>query len=144
VPRQNIRLRWSALILAAKPAPNHAAMACAGAMQAQMAQSMLPIWVGCIASVAMAATMVAGMLTTMPAAAARPTLLCIGNPDSVITMFGEDAAAHAGEAGESADAQARNMAEPATRRPLHKRLEPLRKGEPDGKHETQETEQRGQ
>jgi hypothetical protein len=33
----NIRLRRSALIRVASPAPNHAAMACAGAMHAQMA-----------------------------------------------------------------------------------------------------------
>src|SRR5258707_7630352 len=86
-----IRLRWSALIFAARPAPNHAATACAGAMQAQMAQSMLPIWVGWIALVAMAATMVAGILATVAAAAARPMLLFHRNTRNVIPLVVRDA-----------------------------------------------------
>ncbi len=84
---EKTRLRISPLARAAILAPSHAAAACAGAMQAQIARSMLPSWGGLEECVAIAATTVAGMLTTMPFAAARPTLLCMGSPDSVMTTF---------------------------------------------------------
>ena len=84
---EKTRLRTSALERSAMHAPIQAPAACAGAMQAQIARSMLPSWVGAEEWVAVAATNVAGMLTTMPVAAARPTLLCMGSPDSVITTF---------------------------------------------------------
>ena len=84
---EKTRLRRSALERAAILAPSQAAAACAGAMQSQIARSMLPSWVGLEECVAIAATNEAGTLTTMPVAAARPTLLCIGSPDSVITTF---------------------------------------------------------
>src|SRR5215471_14006572 len=48
---------------------------------------MLPTLVGAEAPDASAATKVAGRLTTTPAAAARPILLCIGNPPRVMTIF---------------------------------------------------------
>ena len=47
----------------------------------------LPSCVGAEPPVANAATIVAGRLTTTPAAAARPILLCIGIPVRVIKMF---------------------------------------------------------
>ena len=78
----NIPLERAAIL-----APTHAPTAWAGAMHAHSARSMLPSWMAVWEVVAIAATRVAGTLTTMPTAAARPTLLCIGTPENVITTL---------------------------------------------------------
>lgn len=82
-----MRLRLSAATRCAKRAPYHTANACAGAIDAHTARSILPSRIGSEAPGANAATKVAGKLTTTPAAAARPMLLCIGIPARVITML---------------------------------------------------------
>src|SRR5882757_6282525 len=81
------RLSFAALMADASFAPNHAPVAWAGAMQTQIARSTLPIAVAFNDSEARVATIVAGTPTTMPAAAARPMLLWIGMPETVMTIF---------------------------------------------------------
>src|SRR5437899_6004060 len=69
-----MRLRSSAAMRCARRAPTQAAPACAGAIDAHTATSMQPRRVGVIDPDASAAIIVAGRLTTMPAAAALPIL----------------------------------------------------------------------
>jgi hypothetical protein len=57
------------------------------AMQTCTATAMLLSRVAPVDAGVSAAIIVAGTLTTTPAAAARPTLLCIGSPDKLITVL---------------------------------------------------------
>ena len=68
-------------------APTHAAPACARAMQAQSTKLMLPSCRACSGAGPNAATTVAGKPTIYPTAAARPTLLCIGMPERLMTIL---------------------------------------------------------
>src|ERR1051325_5776390 len=83
----NTRLRLSAAMRCARRAPNQAATACAGAMQAHNDRLIEPRSAACDGAAANAAISVPGRPTTTPTAAARPMLLCIGTPESAITTL---------------------------------------------------------
>src|ERR1051325_3437584 len=83
----NTRLRFSAAMRCVRRAPNQAPTVCAGAMQAHIERLIEPKSATCDGAEAKAAIAVPGTPTTTPTAAARPTLLCIGTPDSPMTTL---------------------------------------------------------